>query len=368
MLPDELVQKLMAGLKPTTSPQTSFARRYPFAARLLRVGLVLFTLGLLGYVGAGVYFYTRQHAMVFRPVARGEQARRQVAAPLGASYVTFSAARGETITALFGPALDEHGDRVLPDAARRPTLLFFYGVGEYLNYPFLRNQIEVFRRAGFNVLVPEYIGLGLSSGEPSEQGLYDTALAAFEYLKRRPDVDPQRIFIVGHSLGGAPAVDLAARVQPAGLMTLATFTSLPDIAALRYPMFPCHYLTRIRCPNVEKIRQVRAPILILHAENDTTVPLWMAEALTKAAFEGGNQQVVQITIPSGNHDTIFALPKGEAVRAMQAFAGIAPVTPEKGRPETPQPAQAAGGVGSTPSAAVRNIAVGTTTAATMNRQ
>jgi fermentation-respiration switch protein FrsA (DUF1100 family) len=368
MLPDELVQKLMAGLKPTTSPQTSFARRYPFAARLLRVGLVLFTLGLLGYVGAGVYFYTRQHAMVFRPVARGEQARRRVAAPLGASYVTFSAARGETITALFGPALDEHGDRVLPDAARRPTLLFFYGVGEYLNYPFLRNQIEVFRRAGFNVLVPEYIGLGLSSGEPSEQGLYDTALAAFEYLKRRPDVDPQRIFIVGHSLGGAPAVDLAARVQPAGLMTLATFTSLPDIAALRYPMFPCHYLTRIRCPNVEKIRQVRAPILILHAENDTTVPLWMAEALTKAAFEGGNQQVVQITIPSGNHDTIFALPKGEAVRAMQAFAGIAPVTPEKGRPETPQPAQAAGGVGSTPSAAVRNIAVGTTTAATMNRQ
>lgn len=245
----------MAGLKTTsteTNPQASFARRYLFAARLLRVFLVLFTLGLLGYIGAGIYFYTRQHAMVFRAVARGERARRQVMPPLGAGYVTFPAARGETITALFGPALDEHGDRVLPDTARRPTLLFFYGVGEYLNYPFLRSQIEVFRRAGFNVLVPEYIGLGLSSGEPSEQGLYDTALAAFEYLKQRPDIDPQRIFIVGHSLGGAPAVDLAARVQPAGLITLATFTSLPDIAALRYPMFPCHYLTRIRCPNVEK--------------------------------------------------------------------------------------------------------------------
>ncbi|QUW01781.1 prolyl oligopeptidase family serine peptidase [Chloracidobacterium sp. MS 40/45] len=361
----------MVGLKTTsteTNPPTSFARRYPLAARLLRVFLVLFTLGLLGYIGAGIYFYTRQYAMVFRAVARGERARRQVMPPLGASYVTFPAARGETITALFGPALDEHGDRVLPDAARHPTLLFFYGVGEYLNYPFLRSQVEVFRRAGFNVLVPEYIGLGLSSGEPSEQGLYDTALAAYEHLRQRPDVDPQRIFIAGHSLGGAPAVDLAARVMPAGLMTLATFTSLPDIAALRYPMFPCHYLTRVRCPNIEKIRQVRAPILILHAENDTTVPLWMAEALTRAAFEGGNRHVVHITLPGGNHDTTFALPHGEAIHAMQAFAGIAPVPPEKVRPETPQPAQAAGGVGSTPSAAVRNIAVGTTTAATMNRQ
>ena len=360
------MSKPMAGLKTTTTEANphNFAQRYPLAACLLRVFLVLFTLGLLGYIGAGMYFYTRQYAMVFRAIARGEQARRQVAPPLGASYVTFSAAHGETIAALFGPALDEHGNRVLPDAARRPTLLFFYGVGEYLNYPFLRNQIEVFRRAGFNVFVPEYIGLGLSSGEPSEQGLYDTALAAYEYLRQRPDIDPQRIFIVGHSLGGAPAVDLAARVMPAGLITLATFTSLPDIAALRYPMFPCRYLTRIRCPNIEKIRLVHAPILILHAENDTTVPLWMAEALTRSAFEGGNQHVVQITIPGGNHDTTFALPHGEAIRAMQAFAGIAP-----GRSELlPQLAHVGGGFASASSAAVRKIAVGTTTATTMNKQ
>ncbi|MGQ9896527.1 MAG: alpha/beta hydrolase [Acidobacteriota bacterium] len=352
---------LQTGTEPV--PRASFAGRHPLVAALLRAGLVLLTLGLLGYIGAGAYFYTRQHAMVFRAVARSERARRLFAPPPAASYVTFSAARGETITALFGPALDESGDSVLSDAAQRPTLLFFYGVGEYLNYPFLRSQVEVFRHAGFNVLVPEYIGLGLSNGEPSEQGLYDTALAAYEYLRQRPDIDPQRIFIVGHSLGGAPAVDLATRVMPAGLITLATFTSLPDIATLRYPMFPCHYLTRIRCPNLDKIRQVRVPILILHAENDTTVPLWMAEALAKAAFEGGNQNVLQITIPGGNHDTTFALPQGEAIRAMQAFTGITPA-----QSQTPQAVQAAGGVGSTPSAAVRNIAVGTTTATTINKQ
>lgn len=317
------VGPMNAEIHPEHPTSAHFAARRPLAAGVLRIFVVLLTFAGAGYVGAGGYFYVRQHAMVFRPATREGRARRKLPPPTGASYVEFQAERGENLTALFGPALDAHGDAVLPDAARRPTLLLFYGVGEYLNYPFLRNQVEVFRRAGFNVFVPDYIGVGLSGGEPSEQGLYETATAAYQHLKRRTDIDPQRIFIVGHSLGGAPAIDLATRVEAAGLITLATFTALPDIAALRYPMFPAQRLTRIRCPNIERIGRVRCPVLILHAENDTTVPLWMAEALTEAAFAGGNQRVMQITLPGGNHDTTFALPGGDAVRAMQAFAGVA---------------------------------------------
>ncbi|QUW04467.1 alpha/beta hydrolase [Chloracidobacterium validum] len=343
--------------------RASFATRRPVVARVLRGLLILFALAVVGYVGAGAYFYTRQQGMVFRAVAREGRARQRLAPPVGATYVSFPAAGGETITALFGPALDAAGAAVLPDAARRPTLLFFYGVGEYLNYPFLRQQIEVFRRAGFNVFVPEYIGLGLSGGEPSENGLYETATAAYAHLKQRPDVDPTRLFIAGHSLGGAPAIDLAARVESAGLITLATFTTLPDIAAARYPMFPAHFLTRIRCPNIEKIGRVRVPVLILHAENDTTVPLAMAEALARSAFDGGNRQVMQLTLPGGNHDTTFALPGGDAIRAMQAFAGVPPL-----RKSSSAAAQADGGGAASPSAAVRSMAVGATTAATMNKQ
>ncbi|OYT71244.1 MAG: hypothetical protein CFK52_08435 [Chloracidobacterium sp. CP2_5A] len=312
----------------TTDTQLGFGARRPLAARALRILLMALTLALVSYVVVGGYFWTRQHSMVFRSVAREGKARQKLAPPLGASYVEFTAERGETVTAILGPALDARGEVVLPDAAQRPTLLLFYGVGEYLNYTFLRCQIEVFRRAGFNVFAPDYIGLGLSGGEPSEQGLYDTATAAYQHLKQRPDIDPQRIFIVGHSLGGAPAVDLAARVEAAGLITLATFTALPDIAALRYPMFPAQSLTRIRCPNIEKIGRVRCPTLILHAENDATVPLWMAEALAKAAVEGGNRRVIQLTLPGGNHDATFALPNGDAVRAMQAFAGLPPTRPD----------------------------------------
>lgn len=312
-----------AEIHPERPTSAHFAVRRPFAAGALRVVVVLLTLAAAGYVGAGGYFYVRQHAMVFRPATREGKARQKFPPPTGASYVEFQTERGEKLTALFGPALDAHGDAVPPDAARRPTLLLFYGVGEYLNYPFLRNQVEVFRRAGFNVFVPDYIGVGLSGGEPSEEGLYETAAAAYRRLSERTDIDPQRIFIVGHSLGGAPAIELATRVEAAGLITLATFTALPDIAALRYPMFPAQWLTRIRCPNIERIGRVRCPVLILHAENDTTVPPWMAEALTEAAFAGGNQRVMQITLPGGNHDTTFALPGGDAVRAMQAFAGVA---------------------------------------------
>ncbi|MFQ3639418.1 MAG: hypothetical protein SNJ62_05340, partial [Chloracidobacterium sp.] len=128
-------------------------------------------------------------------------------------------------------------------------------------------------------------------------------------------------------------------------------------------MFPAHFLTRIRCPNIEKIGRVRVPVLILHAENDTTVPLAMAEALARSAFDGGNRQVMQLTLPGGNHDTTFALPGGDAIRAMQAFAGVPPL-----RKSSSAAAQADGGGAASPSAAVRSMAVGATTAATMNKQ
>ncbi len=315
---------MVAESHPEPRTPAHFARHYPWAVRVLRLLVVCLMVAGMGYVGLGFYVYTRQHGMVFRPATREGKARQKLPPPPGASYVTLQAERGETITALFAPALSASGDTVLPDAARQPTLLLFYGVGEYLNYPFLRVQVEVFRRAGFNVFVPEYIGLGLSSGQPSEQGLYETATAAFAHLTQRTDLDPRRIFIVGHSLGGAPAIDLAARVDAAGLITLATFTTLADIAALRYPIFPVQQLIRIRCPNIAKIGRVRCPVLILHAENDLTVPLWMAEALAQAAFAGGNRQVLQMTLPGGNHDTTFALPNGDAVRAMQVFTSVVP--------------------------------------------
>ena len=51
-------------------------------------------------------------------------------------------------------------------------------------------EFDRFRRLGLNVLIPEYVGYGMSGGKPSEAGCRDTADAAYEHLRKRKDVDP----------------------------------------------------------------------------------------------------------------------------------------------------------------------------------
>ena len=91
-------------------------------------------------------------------------------------------------------------------------------------------NMDRIRRSGSNVLVPEYLGYGLSEGKACEAACYDTADAVWRHVIRRKDVDKTKIVVSGASLGGAVAIDLAARVPVAGLITLVTFTSIPDVA------------------------------------------------------------------------------------------------------------------------------------------
>ena len=77
-----------------------------------------------------------------------------------------------------------------PRPSRRPTLLYFYGNGMCLNDAL--DAFDHFRRLGANVLIPEYVGYGMSGGQPSESGCRATADAAYDHLQRRKDVDPRR--------------------------------------------------------------------------------------------------------------------------------------------------------------------------------
>src|SRR5947207_11496100 len=138
-----------------------------------------------------------------------------------------------------------------------------------------------------NVLIPEYPGYGLSDGQASEKGCYAAAVAAYEYLVGRPDVDPSQIFVAGHSLGGAVAIDLASRRKVAGLITLSAFTTTRDMGAKVSPWLlrwaVPSVLSRCKFDNLEKMRSVSCPILLIHGTADTLVPFEMAERLAAAA-------------------------------------------------------------------------------------
>ncbi len=161
--------------------------------------------------------------------------------------------------------------------------------------------------AGFDVVLFDYRGYGRSSGRPSEQGTYRDARAALACLLAQPGVDASRILFFGESLGGAVAVDLALAHPPAGLVLLSAFTSIRAMARLHYPFIPAG-LVPDAYPSLQRIGDLRAPLLILHGDGDEVVPLSHAREL----FEAAPRPKRIRTFPGVGHDGIVAL-AGEAI-------------------------------------------------------
>jgi hypothetical protein len=136
--------------------------------------------------------------------------------------------------------------------------------------------------AGVDVLLFDYRGYGRSQGSPGEEGTYRDARAARQALLARGDVDPERLFYLGESLGGAVALELALAHPPRGLVLQSAFTSIRDMARFHYPFIP-PALVPDAYPNLARIGQLRAPLLAMHGDADDIVPLSAGEALYAAA-------------------------------------------------------------------------------------
>jgi hypothetical protein len=139
------------------------------------------------------------------------------------------------------------------------------------------------RRLGLNLLAFDYRGYGESEGSPSEAGLYRDAQAAYRYLGEKQGATPDRIIVFGHSLGSAVAVDLASRVPVAGLIVEGALTSAIDRGQELYPYIPVRWIAGSRFSAIEKISNVRAPKLFLHAVGDEVIPPAHGRRLYQAA-------------------------------------------------------------------------------------
>jgi uncharacterized protein len=223
---------------------------------------------------------------------------------------------GTTIAAQFGKALDANG-RPIESARRCPTVLFFYGNGTCMAG--CQRLFEGLRRLGVNVLIPEYPGYGMSEGRPSEEGCYAAADAAYAYLMSRSDVDRAQIILVGHSLGGGVAIDLASRQRVAALIALSTFTSIRDVLHSGLPG-PLRCLApslgaRCKFESLTKIPRVSCPILIVQGTADRLVPPRMAESLANAA----TAKVTRLSVAGADHISILDMSADEPWPAIEKW-------------------------------------------------
>jgi uncharacterized protein len=205
-----------------------------------------------------------------------------------------------------------------PDA---PVVYYLHGVRWNLTGNLRR--IEQWRQMGFAVFAIDYRGFGKSDGDlPSEQMVYEDAAAGWQWLiQRQPD--PARRVIYGHSLGGAVAIDLAARLaegapgegpQARGLIVEATFTTLADVAAeLTYSWLPTNLILTQKFDSIEKIKRVDMPVLVVHGAGDRYIPAKFSEALYRAA-PGPKKKL--LLVENGSHNNSLWVGNGEYKRAV----------------------------------------------------
>ncbi len=145
-------------------------------------------------------------------------------------------------------------------------------------------RVDRWKKLGFSVLAVDYRGFGKSAAlSPTEELAYEDAQAAYEYLGKLAPGKPR--VIVGHSLGGAIAAEVARRhPDVAGVVLEATFTSIKDmIAESAWSYLPVDLILTQRFDTLSKIGDIKAPILITHGTQDRIVPVAMGEKLYAAA-------------------------------------------------------------------------------------
>jgi len=193
------------------------------------------------------------------------------------------------------------------------ALLWFHGNAE--NIGFGLEQMKVLAGLGVSILEVDYRGYGKSEGAPDEAGVYQDASAAYDYLVQARHFHPRNIILYGHSLGGAVAVDLASRRECGGLIVASSFSSLREMARriLRVPGL--EYVPKSRFDSLRKIRQVSAPILVVHGMRDQVVPFSMGKKLYQAAPEPR----AFFAVVGAGHDDVLAVGGEPYLRRLRDF-------------------------------------------------
>ena len=167
-----------------------------------------------------------------------------------------------------------------PVMSNDPVVLFLHGNAgsQFHRIPVM----QAIAQDGAGVLTVGYPGYGGNSGRLAEQNLYDVAQANYDWLLAQ-NIEPKQIVIVGESLGSGVAAHLATNVDAAGLILLAPYTGMDDMAQRQFPIFPSKWLVKDRYRSVDRIDQIDMPLSWIHGTADELIPFEMGKRLFTAA-------------------------------------------------------------------------------------
>lgn len=164
----------------------------------------------------------------------------------------------------------------IPYKGGRRVLIYFHGNAGNIGHRL--PDLMTLAQMNLNVLGVGYRGYGSSTGKPSEAGIYMDGRTALDYVMHEKGFDPDRIYVMGRSIGSTVAVDIAQHQLLAGVILVTPLTTARAVAkANGFGIFAS--LAGDAFNNSKKIGALRAPLLILHGTRDEVIPFGLGREL-----------------------------------------------------------------------------------------
>lgn len=256
--------------------QKSFLRRNMD----LIIAFIVIYIGLMGFL----YLFQRNF-MYFPSETRPTAAELRVDEP---EIVDIS--HGDmSITGWYWPPKSDNGT----------VVVYFHGNGATLSGGIAK--INVYREAGYGVLWAEYRGYAGNGGAPSEGALISDAKRYMNWLIQDKNIEPDRMVLFGESLGTGIAVQMATQYPVRAVILESAYTSTVDVAQQTYWMFPVKSLMKDQYRSIDHIKNVKAPILFIHAESDQVIPVKIGREI----YEATNAPKKFIPIKGASHNNLY---------------------------------------------------------------
>ncbi len=198
----------------------------------------------------------------------------------------------------------------LMQSSAEATVLFFGGNGFYLVQS--TGYLRALTRPPVNALLWDYRGYGRSEGSPSARAVRHDALAVYDSLVARPEVDPERLIVWGHSMGSFLATHVAAERTVGGVVLENPATNVEEWSSHLFPWYIRLFLGVDIDPalknddNLKRVRTLEAPLLVVGGTEDPVTNPEMARRLHE---EAASERRKLVLVEGGAHNGLYDDPE-----------------------------------------------------------
>ena len=244
---------------------------------------------ILVYCTIGIAIYYGQNKVLFHPQPVSEHS--QYTFPYAFKEVNIPFTRKSNIN-------------IIQFTANQPqpkgVVLYFHGNKENITH--YAKAAPDFTNRGYEVWMIDYPGFGKSTGDFTEQRLYDWALVFYKLAQAHYRKDS--IIIYGKSMGTGIAAQLATIRDCKALILEAPYYSFPSIIGSWLPVYPLNKMIKFKLPTYQYLQGVTNPIVIFHGSSDNTIPYRNSKRL-KQCLKPTDEYV---TIEGGKHNDLSTFP------------------------------------------------------------